>query len=84
MHTQSQICNKIVDLYPEIGACGSDLNVTFDHHKNCFEVRLQKNGHELCHHLEVPDAAACVDDQQCLSLGLEIAQLKNHIEGKGY
>lgn len=84
MHTNSELCNKIVDLYPEIGACGIDVDVEFSQNKNCFEVHLHKDGHELSHHLEIPDADDCIDGKQCVSLGLEIAQLKNHIQGKGY
>jgi hypothetical protein len=32
----------------------------------------------------VPDADACMEGKQCVSLGLEIAQLKKNIAGEQY
>jgi hypothetical protein len=84
MHKDQDVCKKIVELYPEIGVCGIDVTVEFDEGKNCFAVQLSKDGHELTHHLEIPDADACIEGKQCVSLGLEIAQLKKHVEGKGF
>jgi hypothetical protein len=47
-------------------------------------VDLKKGTHELKHHLEIPDADACMENKQCVSLGLEIDQLKKNIEGQQY
>ena len=47
-------------------------------------MHLEKDGQELKHYLEEPDAAGCVEGKQCVALGLEIAQLKNNIEGKQF
>jgi hypothetical protein len=84
MHDKHELCNKIVSLYPDIGVCGLDVNVEFDNQKNCWAIRLKNDDHELTHHLESTDADACMDGKQCVSLGLEIAQLKNHIKGQGF
>jgi hypothetical protein len=47
-------------------------------------VDLKKEGHELKHFLEPPDADACMQGKQCVSLGLEIAQMINNIKGEQF
>ena len=84
MHDKQELCKKISDLYPEIGECGIDVKVDFDENKNVWIVDLEKDEHELKHHLEIPDANDCMEGKQCVSLGLEIAQLKKNIKGEQY
>ncbi len=76
-----EICKKITEIYPEIGECGIDIDVTHDPKKKVWVVDLKRDGHELKHHLEYYDADTCMAGKQCLSLGLEIAQLKKIILG---
>jgi len=84
MHDKKELCKKITSIYPDIGTCGIDVDVNFDDGKKAWVVDLKKGGHELKHYLEVPDADGCMDGKQCVSLGLEIAQLKKNIEGNQY
>jgi hypothetical protein len=84
MHSKEELCKKITDLYPDIGKCGIDITVEFDKEKEIWGVDLKKGNHKLKHHLEMPDADACMEGRQCVSLGLEIAQLKKNIEGQQY
>lgn len=84
MHSKEELCKKITDLYPSIGACGIDITVEYDKENKVWLVDLKKGEHELKHHLEIPDADACMEGKQCVSLGLEIAQLKKNIEGQQY
>lgn len=84
MYDKDELCKKITELYPEIGTCGIDVMVEFDKEKNVWIVDLKKDEHELKHHLEIPDAEQCMKEKQCVSLGLEIAQLKRNIEGKQF
>jgi len=84
MHDKNELCKKITELYPEIGECGIDVVVEFDKEKNVWIVDLKKGDHELKHHLEIPDAEQCVEGKQCVSLGLEIAQLRKNIEGRQF
>lgn len=84
MHDKKELCNKIIELYPEIGECGINVDVAFDEAKNVWLVDLKKDEHELKHHLEIPDADQCMEGKQCVSLGLEIAQLKKNIEGEQF
>ncbi|OGR02833.1 MAG: hypothetical protein A2511_11915 [Deltaproteobacteria bacterium RIFOXYD12_FULL_50_9] len=84
MYSKEELCKKITVLYPEIGQCGIGINVDYDKGKKIWAVDLKKGTHELKHHLEIPDADACMNGKQCVSLGLEIAQLKKNIEGQQY
>jgi len=84
MFNANQLCEKITALYPEIGICGIDVDVTKDHTENTWVVHLKKNSHKLNHFLELMDADQCMDGKQCVALGLDIAQLQKNIAGKQF
>lgn len=84
MYDKETLCKKITEIYPEIGECGIDIEVNFDDDKNAWVVDLKKDGHELKHYLDPPEANGCVEGNRCVPLGLEIAQLRKNIEGKQY
>jgi hypothetical protein len=80
MIDKAQLCAKITELYPDIGECGIDVKVAFDSDKNAWVVDLKKDTFELKTHLEDGDADKCLIGQQCVGLGIEIAQLRANIE----
>lgn len=84
MHNKKELCDKIVELYPDIGQCEIDVFVDWDTDKKVWVVDLTKDDHELKHYLEEPDADNCMDSKQCVSLGLEIAQLVKNVKGEQY
>jgi hypothetical protein len=84
MYSNEALCNKIAELYPDIGNCGIDITVQYDYEKKIWGIDLKKGNHRLKHHLEIPDADACMEGKQCVSLGLEIAQLKKNIQRQQY
>ena len=84
MYTKAELCKKITDIYPEIGECGIDIDVTYDDEKKAWVVDLIKDSHELKHYLDLPEADECMEGNKCVPLGLEIAQLKKNIEGKQF
>ena len=84
MLDKNELCERIVALYPDIGACGIDIDVHFNEIQNAWVVDLKKEGHELKHFLEPTDADACMQGKQCVSLGLEIAQMINNINGEQF
>ena len=84
MHDQKEVCDKIVALYPDIGACGIDIDVHFNDIQKAWVVDLKKEGHALKHFLEPSDADACMEGKQCVSLGLEIAQMVKNIKGEQF
>ncbi len=81
---REQLCHKITEIYPDIGHCGIDVDVTHDPKKEVWIVDLKKGPHELQHHLEYSDAQDCLTGKQCVSLALEISQLRKNIEGKQF
>ena len=84
MYDKEELCRKITELYPDIGECGIDIDASFDKENKVWIIDLKKDEHELKHHLEIPDADDCMAGKQCVSLGLEIAQLRKNIEGSQY
>ena len=80
MIDKAELCAKIIELYPDIGACGIDVDVAFDNEKNAWVVDLKKDRFELKTHLEEGDADKCMIGEQCVGLGIEIAQLRANIE----
>jgi hypothetical protein len=84
MIDKDDLCRKITELYPDIGECGIDITVDFDESKDAWIVDLKKDDHELKHYLDKPDAARCIEGEQCIALGLDIGQLKKNIEHKQF
>lgn len=77
---QEEICQKIRKIFPHIGKCGVELCVNYDEENKRWLVRLTRDGRELKTYLEPGDAELCIDGKQCLSLGIEITQLKDSID----
>jgi len=77
---KSEICQKIREIYPNIGACGVDLDVAYDIKNGRWRVGLKRNQKELNTYLEPGDAELCLDKKQCLNLAIEITQLKDSID----
>lgn len=80
MIDREKLCAKIVELYPDIGECGIDVDVDYDEAKKAWIVDLKKGSFELKTHLEDDDADQCMLGRQCVGLGIEIAQLRGNIE----
>ncbi len=84
MYDKKELCEKIVELYPEIEASGINVDAFYSTAKGTWIVELKKGDHVLRHHLEKHDAKDCIDGKQCVSLGLEIAQLKKNIDAQQF
>jgi hypothetical protein len=74
------LCEKIRSLYPEIGECGIDVDVDWSADKKRWIVDLKKDQHELTTHLEPEEADDCMEGNKCVSLGIQISQLKDNIQ----
>jgi len=84
MYNKDDLCQKITELYPDIGSCGIDIDVEFDSTRDAWVVDLKKGQHDLRHYLDIPEAKQCMEGEQCVALGLDIAQLKKNIEGEQF
>ena len=79
MIDRTVLCEKIRELYPDIGQCGIDIDVDYDRDQRVWVVNLKNEARQLKHHLEEADAAFCLQGRQCVGLGLEIAQLRDNV-----
>jgi hypothetical protein len=77
---KNELCEKIRSIYPDIGECGIAVNVEYDETNNRWAVDLKQGERELKTFLEDGDAEKCLNGIQCVSLGVEIAQLRGNIE----
>jgi len=73
------LCNKIKTIYPEIGECGIDVDA-YDEDIETWVEYLKKDNKSLKTYLEPGDADLCMEEKQCMSLGIEVNQLKDSIE----
>ena len=79
MYSKADLCNKIHELYPQIGECDIDLKVEWDGERNAWAVDFKKGVHRIKHYLEDEDATDCLEGKQCFSLGLEFGQFVYNI-----
>ncbi|MDF1592556.1 MAG: hypothetical protein P1P89_13655 [Desulfobacterales bacterium] len=80
MIDKTALCEKIREIYPDIGACGLDIKTAYDESQKAWVVYLTKDNHQLKTYLEDDDAEKCMFGMKCVGLGVEIAQLKGNIE----
>lgn len=80
MIDKKSLCDKIRQIYPDIGECGIDVEVDFDSQQKSWVVHLKKGATRLKTFLEDGDAEKCMLGQKCVGLGIEIAQLRSNID----
>ena len=80
MVSKHELCEKIREIYPDIGECGIDVDVEFDQDHDRWVIDLKKDAKQLKTFLEEGDAEMCLSGKQCVGLGIEIAQLRDSIE----
>ena len=80
MHDTNELCEKIKSIYPEIGECGGDVEVSFDEAKSAYVVGLTRGEHQLSTHLELEDANSCMEGKECVSLGIQVSQLVTNVK----
>jgi hypothetical protein len=80
MIDRKELCEKIRQMYPDIGECGIDVEAEYDQTEKTWVVHLKKGGLKLKTFLEEGDAEKCMLGQKCVGLGIEIAQLRANIE----
>ena len=80
MIDKKELCEKITAIYPDIGVCGIDIDVIYDESKQAWMVDLKKEAHHLQTRLEIDEAEMCLAGKQCVSLGIQVAQLVKNIK----
>jgi hypothetical protein len=84
MLDKKELCQKIIEIYPDLKSRGITVDAFYSTAKGTWIVELKKGEHILQHHLAKHDAMDCMDGKQCVSLGLEIAQLIKNIQEKQF
>jgi len=79
MISKEDICKKIEEIIPEAGKCGIDFNVEYDEDNQAWAVDLHEGRMHLKTFVEDTEADSCLEDEQCISLGLQIGQLKRNL-----
>ncbi len=77
---KNEMSKKIIELYQDIGERGTEVKVDYDLEQKTWVVDLKKDHHKLKTFLEGNDAELCMEGKQCVSLGIEIAQLRDNIK----
>lgn len=77
---KQELCQKIREIYPDVEGCGIDLDVVYDAETDRWKIGLKRDQKELKTFLEPGDAELCMEGKQCLSLAIEINQLKDSID----
>ena len=80
MIDRKELCEKIRQMYPDVGECGIDVEAEYDQKEKTWVVHLKKGSYKLKTFLEEGDAEKCMLWQKCVGLGIEIAQLRANIE----
>ncbi len=80
MVTQQELCKRIESIHPDIGACGVDFDVKYDKKARAWEVDFHQGKRHLKTFVEDVEAESCLDEDHCMSLALQIGQLRVNFE----
>lgn len=80
MVTKEELCQKIAKVHPDIGVCGIDFDVEFDEKANAWAVDFHRDRHHLKTFVEDNEADSCLAEERCMSLALQISQLRTNFD----
>jgi hypothetical protein len=73
-HTIAEMQAKIHEMYPKINQHGVASTVTYDKEKKTYVLELKKGAHHLATYIDKADADKCMDNIECIHLGVQIGQ----------
>ena len=79
-YNQTDLKNKLMQMYPEVKKYGLSLDLAFDDDKTAWVVTFQKGSHQRHAFLDKKDADACIEGNVCIYLGMLITQYIKDIE----
>jgi hypothetical protein len=80
--TAENLKTKLREIHPEIEKYGLGLDVRFDESKQAWLATFSKDDHTLETHLEEKDVQSCMDNVQCVYVGVQLGQfIRNYCEG---
>ena len=75
MFDKREVCQKVEELNPELGSCGIDFDTHYSRAKRSQLIVSKKGDHDIVHFLDKKDIEKCLDDVECFSLGIDVAEL---------
>jgi len=78
MLDKRELCKKVTQFDPDLGVCGIDIETVYSRPKRSWVIVSKKGDHDIIHYLDRNDIVDCVDDAHCVSLGLDMALLKEY------
>jgi len=78
MLNKSRVCQKVTELNPDIGVCGIDIDTHYSRAKKSWIIQSKKGDQDTIHFLDRQDLKKCLEDGQCVSLGLDVALLREY------
>ena len=78
MLDKKEICRKVTEFNPDLGICGIDIDTEYNRSKKSWVIVSRKGAHDLIHFLDRNDLTKCLDKAMCVSLGLDMALLKEY------
>jgi hypothetical protein len=73
----TELCEKIKALHPEIGECGIDIKITWNEGKKIWDMIFKKKGHVLTSHMSPEEARVCMEGRKSMALDTRIANLQS-------
>jgi hypothetical protein len=73
-HTIPELQAKIHQMYPAIDKHGVTSSITYDKGKKAYVLELKKGSHHLATYIDKVDADKCLDNIECVHLGVQIGQ----------
>lgn len=74
--------DKVIAMYPEIPSHGIEVHLEFLEQEQSWLVTFQKNGHSLATHMDDADAQKCLQDVECVHLGVQLGRfVDNYCRG---
>jgi hypothetical protein len=79
-HTIAELKAKVHEMYPDIDKYGVTSSLTYDKEKKAFILELKKDVHHLATYIDKVDADKCLDNIECIHLGVQIGQFMENFK----
>ena len=81
MLNSTDICKRIRLFYPDAGACGKDLRITYDKSQHAWVVEASGWKRRLKTFIDEAEVTACMERGQCVGLSFQVGQLRANAGG---
>jgi hypothetical protein len=79
-HTIAALKAKVHEMYPDIDKHGVTSSLTYDKEKKAYVLELKKGPHHLATYIDKVDANKCLDNIECIHLGVQIGQFMENFK----